>query len=122
MSRILRPTWPGVSVAMPTPGSKSYSPPIKSWPRTPASARRGSRLDYQRGLPKRALPSVGSHEDDVVAPADAQVDRALRHLILEWREPVAHMFRLRQYVEDECDRSVELSSGENLELAREFDD
>jgi hypothetical protein len=32
------------------------------------------------------------------------------------------MLRLRQYVEDELERSVELSSGDNLELAGELDD
>jgi hypothetical protein len=32
------------------------------------------------------------------------------------------MLRLCQYVEDEFERSVELSSGDNLELARELDD
>jgi hypothetical protein len=32
------------------------------------------------------------------------------------------VLRLRQYVEDERERSVELSSGDYLELAREFDD
>ena len=82
----------------------------------------GRRLDLQVGSPKRALGSVFGHEDDVVVPPDAQVDRALRHLTRKWSEPFAHMLRLRQYVEDEFDRSVELSSGENLEIAREFDD
>jgi hypothetical protein len=32
------------------------------------------------------------------------------------------MLRLRQYVEDEFDRSVELSSGDDLEIVRKFDD
>jgi hypothetical protein len=32
------------------------------------------------------------------------------------------MLRLREYVEDEFERSVELSSGDNLEVVREFDD
>jgi hypothetical protein len=32
------------------------------------------------------------------------------------------MLRLREYVEDELERSVELSSGDNLEFVREFDD
>ena len=32
------------------------------------------------------------------------------------------MLRLRQYVEDEFDRSVELSGGDNLEFTRKFDD
>jgi hypothetical protein len=32
------------------------------------------------------------------------------------------MLRLGQYVEDEFARGVELSSGDNLELVREFDD
>jgi hypothetical protein len=32
------------------------------------------------------------------------------------------MLRLRQDVEDEFERSVELSRGDNLELVREFDD
>jgi hypothetical protein len=32
------------------------------------------------------------------------------------------MLRLRQYVEDERDRSLELSSGDNLEFGRKFDD
>ena len=78
-------------------------------------------LDLQVGAPKRALGSVFGHEDDVVFPPDAQVDRALRHHIREWSEPLAHMLGLRQYVEDELDRSVELSNGDNLEIAREFD-
>ena len=37
-------------------------------------------------------------------------------------EPVAHVLRLRQHVEDELDRRVELSSGDDLELVRVFDD
>jgi hypothetical protein len=32
------------------------------------------------------------------------------------------MLRIREDVEDECDRSVELSSGDDLELVRVFDD
>jgi hypothetical protein len=32
------------------------------------------------------------------------------------------MLRLREYVEDECERSVELSSGDDLEFVREFND
>src|SRR5450759_1367583 len=67
----------------------------------------GRRLDLQVGSTKRALGSVAGHEDDVVVPPNAQVDRALRHLTLKWSEPFAHMLRLRQYVEDECDRSFE---------------
>src|SRR6266567_3474579 len=82
----------------------------------------GRRLDLQVGSTKRALRSVAGHEDDVVVPPDAQVDRALRDLALKWSEPFAHMLRLRQYIEDECDRSLELSSGDNLEFVREFDD
>jgi hypothetical protein len=58
----------------------------------------------------------------VVVAADAQVDGALRHLILEWSEPVAHMLRLGQNVPDELQRSVELSSGHDLERARKLED
>src|SRR6185312_12423423 len=36
--------------------------------------------------------------------------------------PLAHMLGLRQHVEDECDRSVELSRDDDLELVRELDD
>src|SRR5713226_5528603 len=81
----------------------------------------GRRLDLQVGSPKRALGSVAGHEDDVVVPPNAQVDRALRHLTLKWSEPFAHMLRPRQYVEDECDRSFELSSDNNVEIVRPFE-
>src|SRR5215475_5338962 len=82
----------------------------------------GRRLDLQVGSTKRALGSVVGHEDDVVVPPNAQVDRALRHLTRKWSEPFAHMLGLRQYVEDECDRSVELTGDDNLEIVRECDD
>src|SRR5205085_12231867 len=82
----------------------------------------GRRLDLQVGSPKRAFGPVLGHEDDVVVPPNAQVDRALRHLTRKWSEPFAHVLRLREYVEDECDRSVELSSGDDLELIRIFVD
>jgi hypothetical protein len=32
------------------------------------------------------------------------------------------MLRLRKYVEDEFERSVERSNGDDLEIVREFDD
>src|SRR5947209_15461511 len=82
----------------------------------------GRRLDLQEGATERALGSVVGHEDEVVVPPDAQVDRADRHLLPKWSDRFPHMLRLRQYVEDEFDRRVELSSEENLELIREFDD
>src|SRR6266516_5116997 len=84
---------------------------VRIWPpfEQPRRDRPGRHLDLQVGSPKRALGSVFGHEDDVVVPPHAQVDRALRHLTRKWSEPVAHMLRLRQYVEDEFDRSVELS-------------
>src|SRR6266700_1426493 len=56
------------------------------------------------------------------SPPDAQVDRADRHLVLERGEPVADVLRLRQPVEDELDRRAELPGGDDLELARVFDD
>jgi hypothetical protein len=70
---------------------------------------------------EHSIPS-GGLEDDVVVTADPQVDRALRHLVLEGSEPVAHVLRLRERVEDERERSVELSRGEDLQLGRELDD
>src|ERR1700733_5866250 len=79
------------------------------------------RLDLQVSSAERALGSVVGHEDIVVAPSDAQVDRALRHLVRGCSAPFAHMLGLRQYVEDESDRSVELSRYEDVELVREFD-
>src|SRR5207247_10240113 len=80
------------------------------------------RLDLQVRSPKRALGPVVGHENDVVVPPNAQVDRAFRHLTGKWSEPFAHMLRLREHVEDESDRSVELSSSDNLEFVRKFDD
>src|SRR5262249_34228529 len=62
------------------------------------------------------------HEDEVVVAPDAQVDRALRHHTLERSPPVAEMLRLRQHVEDELERSVELPRGDLLEVGRELDD
>src|SRR5262249_9192435 len=59
--------------------------------------------------------------DDVVAPPDAQVDRAHRHRVRERREPVAHVLGLGEDVEDELERGVERSSRDDLELARELD-
>jgi hypothetical protein len=50
--------------------------------------------------------------------ADSKVDRADRHLLPEWGERFPHMLRLREYVEDECDRSVELSGDDNLKIVR----
>src|SRR2546429_9690340 len=64
----------------------------------------GRRLDFRVGSSKRALLAVFGHEDDVVVPSNAQVDRALRHTIGKRSEPVTHMLRLRQDVEDELDR------------------
>src|SRR5262245_7719362 len=80
----------------------------------------GRPLDLQVGSTKRAFGSVRGHEDEVVVPPDAQVDRAHRHLVLKRSEPVAHMLWLRQYVEDEFDRSIELTRGENLEITRKL--
>src|SRR6185437_14930668 len=82
----------------------------------------GRRLDLQIGTTERALGSVVGHHDEVVVPSHTQVDRADRHLLPKWRERLPHMLRLREYVEDELDRSVELSGKENLEITREFDD
>src|SRR3984957_6333575 len=79
------------------------------------------RLDLQVGSAERALGSVGGHEYVVVGPSDTQVDRALRHLVRGCSAPFAHMLGLRQYVEDESDRSVELSCYEDVELVRKFD-
>src|SRR6266516_7526241 len=97
---------------------------VRIWPsfEQPRRDGPGRRLDLQVGSPKRALGSVFGHEDDVVVPSDAEVDRAPRHLTRKWSEPFAHMLRLREDVEDEFDRSVELSSGDDLEIVREFDD
>src|SRR5690348_14177425 len=81
---------------------------VRIWPtfEQPRRDGPGRRLDLQVGSPKRALPSVFGHEDDVVVPSNAEVDRALRHHIREWSEPVADVLRLRQNVEDEFERSV----------------
>src|ERR1700736_4501140 len=96
---------------------------LRIWPpfEQPRRDGPGRRLDLQVGSTKRALGSVVGREDDVVVPPNAQVDRALRHLTLKWSEPFPHMLWLRQYVEDEFDRSVELSSDNSLEIVREFD-
>src|SRR6266568_2024129 len=73
-------------------------------------------------LNARLYVSFVSHEDEVVVPSYAQVDRALLHLLPKWSDRFPHMLGLRKYVEDEFDRSVELSSDDNLEIVREFDD
>src|SRR5438093_6221274 len=97
---------------------------VRIWPpfEQPRCDSPGGRLDLQVSATERALGSVVGHEDDVVVASDAQVDRALRHPTLKWSEPFAHMLRLREDVEDEFDRGVELSSGDNLEFVRKFDD
>src|SRR5207253_3168738 len=96
---------------------------VSIWPpfEQPRCDGSGRRLDLQVGSPKRALGSVVGHEDDVVVPPNAQVDRALRHLTRKGSEPFAHMLRLRQYVEDEFDRSVELTSPTSLSTRRCFE-
>src|ERR1039458_3907034 len=73
----------------------------------------GRWLDLQVGSTERALDSVLGHEDVVIRPSNAEVDRAHRHLLPEWGERLPHVLRLREYVEDECYRRIELSSGEN---------
>src|SRR6476646_6344470 len=88
----------------------------------PRLDRTGRRLDLQVGATKRTLGSVLGHEDLVVFPADAQVDRALLHLTPARRKPSAHVLRLRQRVEDEVDGSFELPGDEHVEIIRQFVD
>src|SRR3984957_5992926 len=79
------------------------------------------RLDLQVGSAERALGSVVGHEDVGVGPSAAKGHWALLRLGRGGSAPFAHMRGLRHFVEDESDRSVELSCYEDVELVREFD-
>src|ERR1700722_16041349 len=97
--------------------------PLRIWPAVEQPRLHGPdrRLDLQVGSAERALGSVAGHEDGGVGPSDAQVDQALLRLVRGRSAPIAHMLGLRHYVEDESDRSVELSGYEDVELVWEFD-
>src|SRR2546427_10147933 len=71
---------------------------VRIWPpfEQPRLDGPGRRLDLQVGSPKGALGSVFGHEDDVVVPSNAQVDRALRHLTRKWSEHLPTSSRLRE--------------------------
>jgi hypothetical protein len=58
----------------------------------------------------------------MVVPADPQVDRADRHLLVKGSERFLQVLRLRHDVEDEFAWGVELTSDDDVEVIRTFDD
>src|SRR6185437_7002964 len=74
-----------------------------------------------RYVPRNAHSTPSSDEYELVVAAHTQVDRALRHHLAERRDGLAHVLLLREDVEHERDRRLELACDEDLQLARKLD-